>query len=84
VLDAEIEAIMWSILTGAILAIAGLLYLLREALRRRLSHPHQSEQGGKTLEPEGQGLHFLGLSRNWPGFVIIAVGILLLAFGGLF
>jgi hypothetical protein len=42
------------------------------------------EHGSQTLEPQHQGLRFLGLSKNWPGIVTIALGALLLAFGGYF
>ncbi|UWU24164.1 hypothetical protein QA648_30655 (plasmid) [Rhizobium sp. CB3171] len=73
---------MWAILLGAILVIVGLLYLFREALGGRLSEPYRSLQGNETLEPQGQGIRFLGVSRNWPGLLIIAVGVLLLVFGG--
>ncbi|WFU11450.1 hypothetical protein QA646_23930 (plasmid) [Rhizobium sp. CB3090] len=73
---------MSAILIGVILVIGGLLYLLREALGRRLSEPHRSMQGGETLEPQHQGLRFLGVSRNWPGLLFIAAGVLLLVFGG--
>jgi hypothetical protein len=75
---------MWAILTGAVLMIGGLLYLFQEALSRRLSEPRQSAHGNQTLEPRPQGLRFLGLSRNWPALLIIAVGALLLIFGGYF
>ncbi|WP_208247289.1 hypothetical protein WGT02_25280 (plasmid) [Rhizobium sp. T1470] len=73
---------MWVIMIGAVLVIGGFLYLFRQALSRRLSEPHQLAQGSQTLEPQHQGLRFLGLSKNWPGLVIIALGALLLAFGG--
>ncbi|TIO21159.1 MAG: hypothetical protein E5X96_09685, partial [Mesorhizobium sp.] len=33
---------------------------------------------GPTLEPRRRGLRFLGLSQNWPGLVMMAVGIILL------
>ncbi|UVD58474.1 hypothetical protein NE852_09950 [Rhizobium sp. Pop5] len=73
---------MWAILTGAALIIGGLLFLFSSALGRKPSNPHQTPQGGSTLEPRHQGLRFLGLSRNWPALSLIAVGALLLAFGG--
>lgn len=72
---------MWAVLIGAALIIGGLLFLLQPALRRKPSDPHLMPQGGATLEPRGQGLRFLGLSRNWPALAIIAVGALLLVFG---
>ena len=76
------EAIMWAILTGAALIIGGLLFLFTSALGRRPSDPHQMPQGGTTLEPRRQGLRFLGISKNWPALAVIALGALLLAFGG--
>lgn len=75
---------MWAILIGALLVICGLLYMLREALGgRRLSEPHRSSENGvgPTLEPPQQGLAFLGLTRNWPGLALMAVGAILLIFG---
>ncbi|WP_064681181.1 hypothetical protein [Rhizobium bangladeshense] len=72
---------MWAVLIGAALIIGGLLFLLRPTLRRKPSDPHRMPQGGATLEPRQQGLRFLGLSRNWPALVIIAVGAFLMAFG---
>lgn len=73
---------MWAILIGAALIIGGFLFLFSSALGRKPSHPHQVPQGGSTLEPRRQGLRFLGISQNWPALAVIAVGALLLAFGG--
>jgi len=73
---------MWAILIGAALIIGGILLLFSSALRRRPSDPHQLPQGGSTLEPRRQGLRFLGISQNWQALTVIAVGALLLAFGG--
>ncbi|WP_082336900.1 hypothetical protein [Rhizobium ecuadorense] len=73
---------MWAILIGAALIIGGVVVLFRSALSRRPSDPHQMPQGGSTLEPRHQGLRFLGVSQNWPAMAVIAVGALLLAFGG--
>ncbi|MBX4954129.1 hypothetical protein [Rhizobium lentis] len=75
---------MWAILIGAALIISGLLFLFSSALLRKPSNPHQLPQGGTTLEPRRQGLRFLGLSHNWPALAVIAIGALLLAFGGYF
>ena len=76
---------MWTILIGALLVICGLLYLLREALGGlRLSEPHRSpESGAPTLEPQQQGLAFLGLTRNWPGLCMMALGAILLISGAI-
>ncbi|WP_037073096.1 hypothetical protein [Rhizobium leguminosarum] len=73
---------MWAILLGAALIIGGLLFLFRSVLGRKPSDLHQMPQGGNTLEPRRQGLRFLGVSQNWPALAVIAVGVLLLAFGG--
>ncbi|WEX88156.1 hypothetical protein PZN02_000616 [Sinorhizobium garamanticum] len=80
---------MWAILVGAFLFVCGMLFMAREALvRRNLSNPSPpsqdgTDQGGTgpTLEPERQGLRFLGFARNWPGLALMAVGAVLLLFG---
>lgn len=75
---------MFTIVVGSILFIQGLLYLFREALvRRRLSDPHRTSdvKAEPTLEPRGQGVRFLGLSGNWPGLAMMAVGAILLISG---
>ncbi|WP_246800738.1 hypothetical protein [Mesorhizobium amorphae] len=33
---------------------------------------------GPTLEPSRRGLGFLGLSQNWPGLLMVGVGLILL------
>ncbi|RFB95447.1 hypothetical protein B5K11_11020 [Rhizobium leguminosarum bv. trifolii] len=73
---------MWAILIGAALIIGGLLYLFSSALGRRASDAHHVPHGGNTLEPRRQGLRFLGISQNWPALAAIAIGALLVAFGG--
>ncbi|WP_246778989.1 hypothetical protein [Rhizobium sp. BK650] len=72
---------MWAILIGAALIIGGLLFFFSSTLRRRSSDPHQMPRGGPTLEPQHQGIRFLGISQNWQALALIAVGALLLAFG---
>lgn len=75
---------MLTIVLGAILVVAGLLYQFREALgRRRLSEPHRPDQAGSkpTLEPRRQGVGFLSLRRNWPGLAMMIAGAILLIFG---
>jgi len=71
---------MWAILLGAALIIGGLLFFFSSTLRRRSSDPHQVPRGGSTLEPQHQGIRFLGVSQNWRALAIIAVGALLMAF----
>ena len=68
---------------GAILVIAGVLYSAWSALSgRRLSRPPQSpdNQNSPSLEPRGQGLKFLGLTRNIPAIVLIVVGGIMLLY----
>lgn len=76
------------ILIGALLTVAGVVYMAGAALRRgRLSDtaPLASDRPmpnlatpGPTLEPRRRGLGFLGLSQNWPGLLMIGVGAILL------
>ena len=73
---------MWAILIDAALVVAGTLVLFRPALDRRLSDPHRTLLGGHTLEPRGQGLRFLGISKNWPALALIAIGAFILALAG--
>jgi hypothetical protein len=71
---------MLIILIGAALVTCGVLLLFLEALGRRpLSDPHRSATGtGPTLEPRGQGLRFLGVTRNWFGVALIGAGTAML------
>ena len=75
---------MLTILIGAALVFCGLLYFFRGAVRRRpLSELHRASpsDGKPTLEPRGQALRFLGLTRNWPGIAMITLGAALLLLG---
>ncbi|NLS03429.1 hypothetical protein HGP14_08605 [Rhizobium sp. P32RR-XVIII] len=68
---------MFVVLIGAALVICGTFLLFREALGRRpLSDPHRtsSTDTKRTLEPSGQGLRFLGVTRNWLGLGLAAAG----------
>ncbi|MDX8460202.1 hypothetical protein [Mesorhizobium humile] len=77
-----------TVILGALLTVAGIVYMAGAALRRgRLSDPAPTAPDrpapnlatpGPTLEPRRRGLGFLGLSQNWPGLLMMAVGILLL------
>lgn len=70
---------MYGILIGAALVVAGVVVLANEALGGRpLSDPHRTRTSGTTLEPAGQKLTFLGLSRNWMALVLIAAGATML------
>jgi hypothetical protein len=75
------------ILIGALLTVAGVVYMASAALRRgRLSGPAPAASDrmpnlatpGPTLEPSRRGLGFLGLSQNWPGLLIVGAGLMLL------
>ncbi|MES0027860.1 hypothetical protein [Mesorhizobium sp. M0040] len=77
------------ILIGVLLTVAGLVYMAVAAIMRgRLSEPAAVSTApdsppnlatpGPTLEPRRRGLRFLGLSQNWPGLLMMAVGAILL------
>ncbi|CAH2409550.1 hypothetical protein [Mesorhizobium escarrei] len=81
---------MAAVLIGALLIVAGVVYMAGAALwRGRLSDPAPARaapdrstpnlaMSGPTLEPRRRGLGFLGLSQNWPGLLMMAVGFILL------
>ena len=78
---------MLTILLGAALVVGGILFIFRGAIRRRpLSDLHSPSPSATdpTLEPRGQTLRFLGLTRNLPGILMIAVGSAMLLFGAYF
>jgi hypothetical protein len=69
---------------GALLVICGLLYMARTAIfRGEMSEPHTAADDpvGVTLEPSRRGLRFLGLTANWPGLALMAIGALMLLWG---
>jgi hypothetical protein len=77
------------IIIGALLTVAGVVYVAIATLRRgRLSdpttspatpdHPTPFATLSPTLEPRRRGLAFLGLSQNWPGLLMMVVGLILL------
>ncbi|TDQ33939.1 hypothetical protein DEV91_104142 [Phyllobacterium brassicacearum] len=70
-------------LVGAILVIAGVLYSTWVALgHRKLSRPPQSadNENAPSLEPDKQGLRFLGLSKNLPAVIAVVIGAALLLY----
>ncbi|TIO54134.1 MAG: hypothetical protein E5X80_29825 [Mesorhizobium sp.] len=77
-----------TVFLGALLTVVGVVYMAGATLRRgRLSDPTPTAPNrpapnlatpGPTLEPRRRGLGFLGLSQNWPGLVMMGVGIILL------
>jgi hypothetical protein len=72
---------------GAIMVVSGMLYMAGVALwQKRLSGPTRTPEGQTrgTLEPSPHGVRFLGLTRNWPGMALFAMGAILLLFGAAF
>ena len=76
------------ILVGALLTVAGIVYMAAAVLwRGQLSDPAPAAPDrpkpylatpGPTIEPRRRGLRFLGLSQNWPGLLMMAIGLALL------
>lgn len=71
---------------GALLVIAGVLFLANQAIGRgRLSGRRASPSAPvDTLEPPRPSMRFLGLGSNWPGILMIVAGGALLLIGGIF
>lgn len=70
---------------GALLIFGGLLYMARATIwRGPLSGRDSTGQVRGTLEPPRRGLGFLGLSANWPGVLLMAIGAMLMASGASF
>jgi hypothetical protein len=70
---------------GALLVLGGILYTARSAIwRGPLSGRDSSRPTRGTLEPRRRGLGFLGVGTNWPGFLMMAIGAVLLVAGGSF
>ena len=76
---------------GALLVLSGVLFMAAQAIwRGRLSEWRsrstavgdtlEPRQPGDTLEPRQPGAGF-GLTTNWPGLALIALGALLLLIG---
>jgi hypothetical protein len=81
------ETTMMVIGLGALLVFGGVLYMVRAVIwRGPLSGSGSSRSGPvpDTLEPPRRGLGFLGLGPNWPGFLLIAIGAILLLSGTVF
>jgi drug/metabolite transporter (DMT)-like permease len=75
------ELRMFSVLLGALMVIGGVVFLAINVIRRgplsREKHPPGEEP---SLEPRRQG-GILTLEGSWPGYALIALGILLLLIG---
>ncbi len=67
---------------GALLVLIGVLFMAAQAIwRGRLSgRRSRSTVAGDTLEPRQPGAGF-GLTTNWPGLALIALGAILLLIG---
>ncbi|MER9404965.1 hypothetical protein NKI36_12995 [Mesorhizobium caraganae] len=84
------------ILIGALLTVAGVVYMAGAVIGRgRLSDPKSSlatpdrpapnlATTGPTLEPRRRGLGFFGLSQNWPGLLMMGVGLIMLLSAAVF
>jgi hypothetical protein len=76
---------MFLIGLGALLFLGGVLYMARTAIwRGSLIGPDSSLPVRDTLEPPRRGLGFFGLGTNWPGFLLMAIGAVLLVSGASF
>jgi hypothetical protein len=71
------------VLLGALLMLAGIVFIAaREIYAGRLSSAKQGAGGAPpSLEPRRQG-SLLSPGKNWPGYILIVLGALLLLFGG--
>ena len=70
---------------GALLLIYGILYTARSAIwRGPLSGRDSSRPVRDTLEPPTRSMRFLGVGTNWPGFLLMAIGAVLLLSGASF
>ena len=75
---------MFLIWLGAALVLVGVLFLTGQTIwRGPLSQVRRSRVAGATLEPPTPGGGF-GLKANWPGFLLIALGAVLLLAGSPF
>ena len=69
---------------GALLLIFEILYTARSAIWRGPLSGGIFPAARQTLEPPRRGLGFLGVGTNWPGFLMMAIGAVLLVSGGSF
>jgi hypothetical protein len=70
---------------GALLVLFGIVYTARSAIWRGPLSGRDSDRPVRgTLEPPRRGLGFLGVGTNWPGFLMMAIGAVLLVVGGNF
>lgn len=77
----------WLSVIGALLILAGVVFMAEAAIRRgRMSDPRHNPEdtADKTLEPRRRGMGFLGLGANAPGIALVAAGAALLLAPALF
>ena len=69
---------------GALLVIAGVVILASQAIwRGQLSGQGASPSASAgSLEPQRQGMRFLGVGSNWLGILLLVGGAALLLFEG--
>lgn len=73
---------VWITWLGASLIILGVLYSAYAAIYRgRMSNPHSTAAGARTLEPKHSGIRALSPKDKWPGLALIVVGAAILLFG---
>jgi hypothetical protein len=73
---------MWTILFGALLVLAGIVYVAVMEIRAGRFSSAKRGVGGvpPSLEPRRQGL-LLDPRRHWPAYILIVLGALLLLLG---
>src|SRR5260370_22286378 len=70
---------MFLIGLGALLVLCGVLYMIRTAIwHGPLSGRDSSRPVPDTLEPPTRSMRFLGVSANWPGILMMAIGAVLM------
>ena len=77
---------MLTIWLGVLFVLVGVLYLVAKAIWKGPmsgSGGTRAEATGPTLEPPGSGISVFGLSRNWPGLALMALGGILLLAGAI-
>jgi hypothetical protein len=74
---------MSMVLLGALSMLAGIVFIaVREIYAGRLSSAKRGVGGvPPSLEPQRQG-SLLNPAKNWPGYILIAAGAVILLFGG--
>lgn len=69
------------IIIGALLVLGGVVYMAMAVINRgRMSdpRPNPGDTADRTLEPRHRGLGAFGWAANWPGLLMVALGVLLM------